>query len=282
MDGSPRQPYASVYTTLGCPFKCSFCMINVFQHTNKYRRRTPALVVEQIAGLYTDYGVRTFKIADEMFVLSESHYLPICEGLAALPFADELNIWAYARIDTVKPETLATLRRAGIRWLALGIESGSAHVRDGAKKSLDENDILLTVRAIQQAGISVLGNFIFGLPDDTAESMRATLDLALSLDLDFANFYSAMAYPGSALFAQARPEDLPERWSGYSQHSHDCTPLPTEALTAREVLAFRDQAFRRYFTDTGYRGHVVQKFGGAALLEIDAMLAHNLPRRLVA
>lgn len=279
-DGSPRTPYAAIYTSLGCPYACSFCCINAPFGGKGYRTRSPEAVVAEVAMLHERYGVSTFKIVDEMFVLKPSHYLPICEGLAALPFAADINIWAYARIDTVKPETLATLRRAGIRWLALGIESGSAHVRDGAKKSLDENDILLTVRAIQAAGINVLGNFIFGLPDDTAESMQATLDLALSLDLDFANFYSAMAYPGSALFAQARPEDLPERWSGYSQHSFDCTPLPTEALTAREVLAFRDHAFRQYFTDTGYRAHIMAKFGGAALLEIDAMLGHDLPRQL--
>jgi hypothetical protein len=106
--------------------------------------------------------------------------------------------------------------------------------------------------------------------------------LALGLDLDFANFYSAMAYPGSALFSQARPEDLPERWSGYSQHSFDTKPLPTEALTSEQVLAFRDQAFRQYFTAPAYRAHVMKKFGGGALLEIDAMLAHDLPRKLVA
>lgn len=281
-DGSPRSPYAAIYTSLGCPYACSFCCINAPFGGKGYRTRGPEAVVAEVEYLYREHGVRTFKITDEMFVLKPSHYLPICEGLAALPFAHELNIWAYARIDTVKPDTLATLRRAGIRWLALGIESGSAHVRDGAKKSLDENDILLTVRAIQKAGINVLGNFIFGLPDDTMETMNATLDLALGLDLDFANFYSAMAYPGSALFSQAKPGDLPERWSGYSQHSFDTKPLPTEALTSAEVLAFRDHAFRQYFTDTRYRAHVMGKFGAAALLEVDAMLAHDLPRALVA
>src|SRR5713226_860792 len=93
MDGSQRQPYASIYTTLGCPFKCSFCMINVFQHSNKYRRRTPSKVVEQISDLYLGYDARTFKFADEMFVLDPTHYLAICKDLSRLSFADELNIW---------------------------------------------------------------------------------------------------------------------------------------------------------------------------------------------
>src|SRR3990167_298801 len=241
LDGSPRQPYASIYTTLGCPFKCSFCCINVFQHSSTYRRRTPSKVIEQVKHLYQMYGVKTFKIADEMFVLDPSHYLPICEGLAALPFAAELNIWAYARVDTEKPETLSLMRRAGIRWLALGIESGSAHVRDGAIKSLDEDDIRNVVKAIQGAGINVIGNFIYGLKDDTAETMQQTLDLALDLNCEFANFYSAMPYPGSALYMLAKEKKTPLPDSegikgciGYSQHAYEALPLPTDALSNAE------------------------------------------------
>lgn len=282
LDDSPRQPYASIYTTLGCPFKCSFCMINVFQHANTYRRRTPAKVVAQIDRLYREYGVKTFKIADEMFVLDPKHYLPICEGLAALPYAHQLNIWAYARIDTVKPETLSLMRRAGIRWLALGIESGSADVRDGSEKHLDDADIRETVKAIQSSGISIIGNFIFGLPDDTHESMQQTLNLAKSLDLEFANFYSAMAYPGSKLFEQARPEDLPDSWSGYSQHSFDCRPLPTATLSSAEVLGFRDRAFLDFYTDPAYIDSVRVKFGEKAVDHIRYLAAQILPRKLLA
>lgn len=278
LDGSPRQPYASIYTTLGCPFKCSFCCINAFQHSSTYRRRTPSKVVEQVKHLYETYGVKTFKIADEMFVLDPSHYLPICDGLSALPFANELNIWAYARIDTVRPETLAIMRRAGIRWLALGIESGSAHVRDGAIKSLDDDDIRNVVKAIQDAGIYVIGNFIFGLPDDTMESMQATLRMSQELNCEFSNFYSAMPYPGSRLFDETRQEDLPKNWSGYSQHSADTTPLPTSMLTSREVLEFRDHAFHRYFEDARYLSMIEMKFGSKAVEHIKQMTATRLSR----
>lgn len=278
LDGSPRQPYASIYTTLGCPFKCSFCCINAFQHSSTYRRRTPSKVVEQIQHLYQVYGVKTFKIADEMFVLDPRHYLPICEGLAALPFADELNIWAYARADTIHAKDMDIFRRAGIRWLALGIESASEHVRDGALKHLDAKDIRETVKAIQDAGISVIGNFIFGLPDDTHESMQATLRLSKELNCEFSNYYSAMPYPGSRLFDETRFEDLPRNWSGYSQHSSDTTPLPTATLTSREVLEFRDFAFHCYFEDERYLSMIAGKFGAQAVEHIKHMTATRLRR----
>lgn len=282
LDGSPRSPYASIYTSLGCPFACSFCCINAPFGGRGYRTRKPEDVVEEVRMLHDDYGVSTIKITDEMFVLKPSHYLPICEGLAALPFADELNIWAYARIDTVKPDTLSLMRRAGIRWLALGIESGSAHVRDGALKKLDDTDIRDTVRAIQDAGISVVGNFIMGLPDDTMESMWSTLLLAQELRCEWANFYCAMAYPGSRLYDETDPQDLPKTWSGYSQHSRDARPLPTATLSAAEVLRFRDEAFRAYFEDPRYLEMLDSKFGPDAVAMVQAMTATRLERDLAA
>jgi radical SAM superfamily enzyme YgiQ (UPF0313 family) len=278
-----RQPYASIYTSLGCPYKCSFCCINAPFGTNRYRMRNPAAVVAEIDRLHHRYGVNTFKIIDEMFVLNDRHVRAICEDLAAKEYAADLNIWAYARVDTVKRERLSVLRAAGIRWLALGIESGSSHVRDGAQKSLSDEDIHHTVRAIQDAGIHVLGNFIFGLPDDDIVSMRRTLAFAQSLRCEFANFYVAMAYPGSALHCEAgrRGWALPSSWSGYAQHAYDCQPLPTASLTAAEVLAFRDEAFHAFFEDPAYLAMVEAKFGPEQRRHVEAMTRYRLHRRLL-
>ena len=280
---SKRQPYASVFTSLGCPYRCSFCCINAPFDSNKYRMRSPAAVVEEITGLHLHYGIDTFKITDEMFVLNEKHYTAICEGLIAAGLGDKINIWAYARVDTVKPDTLALLRRAGIQWLALGIESGSAHVRDGAMKKLRQSDIIGTVRTIQDAGINVIGNFIFGLPDDDEKTMKMTLDLAIQCRPDFANFYSAMAYPGSALYKQAIEKGwtLPETWRGYSQHNDDCRPLDTEHVSGKTVLAYRDEAFRKFFSDRGYLDHVFDKFGAEAEDHVHKMLSYRLKRKLL-
>jgi len=284
-DMDTRMPYASIYTTLGCPYKCSFCCINAPFGKNGYRFRSPEAVLTEIDLLIERYGVRTFKIVDEMFVLNERHVTAICEGLITRNAAlgGTLNFWAYARVDTVKPAMLEMLRRAGIRWLALGIESGSKHVRDGAKKALRSEDIVGIVRAIQEAGINVIGNYIFGLPDDDLESMRETLDLAKELNCEFANFYSAMAYPGSPLYAQAVEKgwDLPESWSGYSQHSFDCKPLATEKASAAEVLGFRDRAFTEYFTNPRYLKMVDQRFGDETSRHIRAMTRHTLRRKLL-
>jgi anaerobic magnesium-protoporphyrin IX monomethyl ester cyclase len=276
-----RQPYASIYTSLGCPYKCTFCCINAPFGTNRYRMRSPQAVAAEVDLLHNTYGVNTYKIIDEMFVLNERHVNAVCDELIARDY--RLNISAYARVDTVKPRIMDKLRRAGVRWLALGIESGSEHVRDGADKSFDHAEIIDIVRQIQQAGINVIGNFIFGLPDDDAQTMRQTLSLAQELNCEFANFYSAMAYPGSPLYRMAVESkwELPSTWSGYSQHSYDCLPLRTRKVSAAQVLKFRDAAFDEYFGSRRYLDMVAQKFGWETRNHIESMTRRKLRRRIL-
>jgi anaerobic magnesium-protoporphyrin IX monomethyl ester cyclase len=279
-----RQPYASIYTTLGCPYKCTFCCINApFRLTpdrpNSYRFRGAGRVLDELTLLQERYGVRNLKIADEMFVLNEKHVFAICDGIVERGL--DFNIWAYARVDTVKDHFLERLKRAGVNWLALGIESASKHVRDGVEKGrFGSEQIVEVVRKIEAADINIIGNYIFGLPDDDHESMQATLDLALEMKTDFANFYSAMAYPGSKLYEMAVQQGwrLPEKWSGFSQHAIDTLPLPTEHISASEVLRFRDEAFQIYFNDPGYLAKVTERFGADTAKHVHEMASIPLKR----
>ncbi len=276
-----RQPYVSMHTTMGCPYKCTFCCINAPFGKPSYRMWSPEAVINEIDILVTKYGVTNIKFVDEMFVLNRNHVLGICDRIIERGY--KLNIWAYARVDTVKDEFLEKLNRAGFRWLALGIESGSKHVRDGVEKGrFGTPEIIKVVRKIQNAGINVIGNYIFGLPDDTHQSMQETLGLALDANCEFANFYCAMAYPGSKLYNMALENrwELPDSWIGYSQHSYETFPLRTEALTNAEVLRFRDDAFMKYFTNPSYLKLVKDKFGNDVLTHVKDMTRIKLKRKL--
>jgi len=277
-----RSPYASIHTSLGCPYKCTFCCINAPFGKSSYRMWSPESVIKEIDLLVDQHGVKNIKFVDEMFVLNRNHVLGICDRI--IERGHDLNIWAYARVDTVKDEFLDKLARAGFRWLALGIESASKHVRDGVEKGrFGSTEILKVVRKIQDAGINVIGNYIFGLPDDTHESMQETLDLALEANCEFANFYCAMAYPGSKLYGMAVEKrwQLPDSWIGYSQHSYETLPLRTDTLSSAEVLKFRDDTFHRYFTDERYLGMVRRKFGEDVVSHLQGMTKIRLRRRLL-
>jgi len=288
--GLERQPYASFYTTFGCPYRCSFCCIQApfksgereagwKETVNSYRFWSPSVVMAQIEHVVANYGVKNIKIADEMFVLNPRHVHGICDAIIERGY--DLNIWAYARVDTVRDDMLDKLKRAGFNWLAFGIEAASETVRDDVDKGFGQEEIFHTIEKVRAAGINVIGNYIFGLPEDDLQSMQATLDLALELNCEFANFYSAMAYPGSQLYNLAVKDGwrLPEKWSGYSQHSYDTLPLPTKYLPGPEVLRFRDHAFNAYFNDPRYLGMVADKFGMETARELKLMTEHKLERK---
>jgi anaerobic magnesium-protoporphyrin IX monomethyl ester cyclase len=291
--GIEREPYAAIYTTLGCPYKCTFCCIQapfksgeqvkgLKASSNSYRMWSPDQVVAQIDHLVREYGVKNIKMADEMFVLNPRHVHGICDRLIERGY--DLNIWAYARVDTVRPDMTEKLREAGFRWLALGIEAAGDEVRQDVEKDFTPEDITGTIQRCADAGISVIANYIFGLPEDDHASMQSTLDLALELNCEFANFYCAMAYPGSSLYqtALAQGWKLPETWGGYSQHSVDTLPLPTRKISAAEVLRFRDDAFDTYFTQPRYLEMVARKFGAGTAQHVRDMTAHKLVRKNAA
>lgn len=286
--GDPSSGYASVQTSLGCPFRCSFCCINAPFGGAGIRHWSPINVVNQIGELVWKYGITNIKIPDEMFVLDRRHVIEICERLISIGIGDRLNLWAYARVDTLADERMLELMRAaGFRWLGIGIESGSQHVRDASHKGkFTEDHIYVTVERVRRHDLCIGANYIFGLPDDTADSMLATLRLAKALNTEWANFYCAMAYPGSPLHGTAISKGwaLPEDaggpgWIGYSQHAYETLPLPTETLTATRVLEFRDFAFLDYFGDGLYQQMIYKKFGADAYHEVQRMVAMGSPRR---
>jgi anaerobic magnesium-protoporphyrin IX monomethyl ester cyclase len=281
-DNIEDRSYAAIHTSLGCPYACNFCCINAPFGKPNYRMWSPETVVAEIDHLVENYGVKNIKFVDEMFVLNKRHVLGICDLLIERDY--EVNIWAYARVDTVKDEFLAKLKAAGFNWLCLGIESASDNVRDGADKSYSNDDIKEVVRKIQDAGIHVLGNYIFGLPDDSIERMQATLDLALELNCEFGNFYSAMAYPGSPLYTQAllMGEELPEHWHQFSQHAFDSLPLANQYCSSAEITAFRDKAWNKYFASPAYLELVDKKFGRSVVDHIGRMAAVPLARKHMA
>jgi len=288
-NNSERQPFAALYTSLGCPMKCSFCMINIInRQENEYsdgsavfRYWEPEFIVKEFDQL-AQMGIKNIKIADELFVLNANHFMTLCNLIIERGY--KFNIWCYSRIDTVKEQYLETLKKAGVSYLALGIESGNTKVRkDVTKGKFEDVDIRSVVKKIRDHGINVAANYIFGLPEDNLETMQTTLDLALEMNTEMANFYSAMAYPGSPLYGIAKKEGwkLPETYAGFSQHSYYTQPLPTKYLTAEQVLEFRDKAWMTYHTNPRFLKLLKEKFGQVAADETLKSTKIKLKRKIL-
>ncbi len=284
-DFSERTRFASIFTSLGCPYKCSFCAIHATYGEHRIRYWSPAWTLRQIDALVTRYGVRHINIHDELFVFDPRHYLPIAEGIIERGY--DLNINAFARVDVldrIDPKHLEILKKAGFHWLKLGIETGNTHIRANVgKHSYGIDAVRNAVSKAHSAGIDFCANFMFGLPGDDYNTMQDTLNLALELMPAFPSFFCAMAIPGSDLYQEALEKGypLPDTWLGYASQGYEFQPLPTEHLSAAQIVEFRDYAFDTYFKNPGYLNMIETKFGLEARDHIKEMTAIRLKRKIL-
>ena len=136
---------------------------------------------------------------------------------------------------------------------------------------------------MRDEGMYVAANYIFGLPMDTHDSMKRTLEFSLENKTEFVNMYTAMAYPGSPLYYEAKRKGykLPETYSGYSQHAYDTQNLANENLSAAEILKFRDDAWMSYHKDEGYLSLLEDKFGKKARQRVEDSTKIKLKRKIL-
>lgn len=277
-DENKRSPYAALQTSLGCRFGCSFCMINILNRNDNaeigvagnysnMRFWSPEFIIKEFDKL-VEMGVETIRIVDEMFLLNKKYYVPLCNMLKDRGYGDKVRMWAYSRVDTVtNPEVLKLVRSAGIRWLCLGIESSEKKVRlEVSKGKFEDVDIVKVVKQVEESGIEVLANYIFGLPGEDLETMQKTLDLALELNTAGWNAYPAIALPGSQLYKDSYDNgyELPKTYDQFGFHAKRTLPMFNPQLTRREILDFRDQAFVAYHSNENFLNMIESKFGKPA------------------
>ena len=291
-DHAKRTPFAAIYTSLGCQFACNFCMINIVNrvdngdeidasHSRGMRFWSPEWVGREMRKL-ADMNVRTLRISDEMFFLNRKYYNPILEQCISEDYG--FNMWTYSRVDTVRPGVLDTFKRAGVNWLALGVEAGNQTVRQEVSKgSFQEVNIRDVCRVVGDSGINIISNYIFGFPEDTHDTMQETLDLAMELNTEMANMYPCQALPGSPMYhiAQRNGWALPSSYEGYAFLSYESEPLRTKHLSAADVLRFRDEAWQRYFTNPNYLALVERRFGARERANVEDMTTIKLKRKLL-
>jgi radical SAM superfamily enzyme YgiQ (UPF0313 family) len=193
-------------------------------------------------------------------------------------------MWAYSRIDTVREDQLEIFKKAGVNWLALGIEAGNQTVRhEVSKGSFKDVNIRDICSKIKNYDINVISNYIFGLSEDNSDTINETLKLAIELNTEMANMYPCQALPGSPMYNIAKNNNwsLPDSYQGYGFLSYDSQPLRSKHLSAKEILKFRDNAWNKYFTNPNYLKKIEIKFGITQRKNIEEMTKIKLKRKIL-
>src|SRR3954468_25075163 len=257
--------YVIVETSRGCPSSCDFCVAPIHQG-HKFRERSPKALVDEIERGYREHGIDFFYLWGDTVTLNVKSFSAFCEELIArnLP----IQWFGNARADNLTdPAFVHRLKRSGCWMLALGIESESDEVRKDMVKRLEREKIQAAFKNMREAGIRSFAFFIFGYPGETLKTMDQTIAYAIELDPDFANFYPAVPYPGTALYEKCIRESLlpAAAMNDWSKMEYSYYLLRGNGLDERAVMSAINRAKRRFFLRPGYMARHVTDVAQIAL-----------------
>ena len=166
--------HASIVTSRGCPYECIFCSAPAWTGRS-VRYRNPSLCVDEIEELAA-LGFTEISIEDDLFTLYRKHFLAVCNEILRRDTGIRWN--AFSRVDTITPEIVETMARAGCQAICFGVESGNQEQLDLVKKNSNLAKVREAMRMTQDVGISALASFIIGLPGETEATLRKTVEFA--------------------------------------------------------------------------------------------------------
>ena len=236
-------------TSRGCPGRCIFCDTSVNGH--RVRGYSADYVMEMIETLRDRYGVADIQFNDDTFVTLRKRLHEVCERLIAGNYG--LSWSCDARVNEVTEEGLRLMKAAGCWQIAYGVESGSQRVLEFIRKKTTIEQIKKAFIWTKKAGISTKGFFIIGHPTETRESIRETVDLMLSLDIDVVGLTFFTAFPGSPIYPDiGRYGKFDPDWD--RTETYEIGNFIPAGFTAAELTGLRKQALRRFYFRPRYIG----------------------------
>lgn len=191
----PKHPSATVISSRGCVYRCSYCDRSVFEQS--FRWNSPEYTVEQVQYLARDFGVKHVMFYDDLFTLNRARVAKLCGIMRASKHKVSFN--CIVRIGHIDSELIRELKSAGCWMVHVGIESGDQNVLDGFKEGLRLEDIRRDVEKLHSEGLYVKGLFMMGFPGETEESIIKTMQFAQSLPLKDANITAFTPFPGAPI-----------------------------------------------------------------------------------
>lgn len=238
-----KGPFTFIVTSRGCPAGCTYCIKHVsYQYAT--RLRSPKLIMEELWYL-KKLGIHNIHMYADLFTVNRDQVVELCKMI----IEENIGIkWTCnSRVDFVDEEMLALMGKAGCRLISWGIESGNEQILKHARKGAYPDKAERALRWAKQAGIMNWGYFIIGLPGETEETIRQTIDFAKKLPLDIALFHVAAPYPGTPFFFEVVENKWFRPGTRWEQVDMDKgTVLDYPNISAERLLYWQKRAFREW------------------------------------
>ena len=215
------KPVLTMTGSRGCPYRCDYCSL-INTGGKVYRRRDPIKIVDEYEYMVNRYGVKQIGFVDPIFPLVKKDLQPFCEELVRRKL-DQKCLWlSETRADRLDKETCELMYWGGCRRVLIGIESGSDLLLGNVNKNITTAKVREGVANAKAAGLQVVGLFMIGMPGETPEMTKETVEFAVDLDVDFAKFAITVPFPGSKLFQDRWQKDLfRDDWENYTTFNPD-------------------------------------------------------------
>lgn len=227
-----KHPYISIYSSRGCPSKCIYCLWPQTFSGRTMRVRSPENVYQEVKWIVDNIpGIKEISFDDDTFTANREHARAVAEKIKPLGISWTIN--ARANCDY---ETLRIMREAGLRHVVVGFESGNEQILKNIKKGVTKPQAIEFTRNCKKLGISIHGAFIMGLPGETRETIRETIEYAKFLDLNSIQVSLASPYPGTEFYDLCKQEGWITSDTFLDETGHQACVINYPHLSNKEIF----------------------------------------------
>jgi radical SAM superfamily enzyme YgiQ (UPF0313 family) len=242
-----------ILASRGCPGKCTFCSSRTERSLGgKYRMRNAQAVVDEMFYMHKRFGSRVFSFVDLAFPLVRRHAVDLCNEIIKRNGQEIFNWFTECRVKPLDVELLALMKRAGCMRVCYGIESGNDEILRRLKKGFNTEDVRSAVRTAHDVGLDVDGMFMIGLPSETEDTIKETIEFAVETNVRYAIFNIFVPYPGCELYDKLKAEGKVsfKHWSDFTSYPTYSGGTPVyvpDEMTHEQIMSLQEYAMRRFY-----------------------------------
>ena len=237
---------AVIKVSRGCPYHCFFCLATPVSGS-VVRTRSPENIVGEIKECYEKYGIKNFIFWSDLFNFNHEWVKDLCQKI--IDSKMKITFSTNTRADSADIETAELMKKAGCSLVSIGIESGSKQILDNMGKKITKEQVKNTVKLFKKLGIKIYGYYVVGLPWESEETFRETMEFAKSLNTEYVSFYTATALVGTKFYEYVKENNLGEL--NFTKPYYYPT-VNTHYLSKDRVFELHKNALKEYYLRPSY------------------------------
>jgi radical SAM superfamily enzyme YgiQ (UPF0313 family) len=238
--------HLAIFSERGCPYDCSFCASRV-TWKGKLRSRSADNVLDEIRHIVKVLGINNLMFWDDTFAANKKRAIDICNRIIKERL--EINYTVQIRADSVTEDLAVALRDSGCAFAAIGVESGNEIILSRIGKKETKAQFKNAVAIMKKVGLPSIASYIIGLPGDTHDTIKETIDFAFELDADQSKFMILAPFPGTKVYDLAVGRGLVDPGSFEQMEAlnyYDSVAINLSNVSDEDLIGYQDEAYERF------------------------------------